>query len=245
MLILGLLLAVLIGLSLGLLGGGGSILTLPILIYVLEMEEKAAIATSLLIVGVTSAFALIPHARGGNVVWRIGLLFAAASSVGAFLGGIAADWVPAEWLIRAFLLMMVGTAVVMLRGRKEGNGPVATVPVLKVLAQGLGVGIVAGMVGAGGGFLVVPALTLLGGLPMRKAVGSSLLVITLQSLSGFVGHMTHVQVDYVLAAELSGSAVLGSVIGGALSKAVPQEQLRRAFGIFVLGMAAYMAFKQL
>lgn len=118
-------------------------------------------------------------------------------------------------------------------------------PVLKVLAQGLGVGIVAGMVGAGGGFLVVPALTLLGGLPMRKAVGSSLLVITLQSLSGFVGHMTHVQVDYVLAAELSGSAVLGSVIGGALSKAVPQEQLRRAFGIFVLGMAAYMAFKQL
>lgn len=245
MFIIGMLLSVLVGVALGLLGGGGSILTLPILVYALGMEEKAAIATSLLVVGVTSAAAVLSHARAGNVEWKIGLLFAGAGSAGAFLGGYAAGFFEAAWLIRGFLMMMVGTAIAMLRGRKEVETKAGPLPIPKILLEGLAVGVVAGLVGAGGGFLVVPALTLLGGLSMQKAVGSSLVVITIQSFFGFQGQITHVQVDYLLAAEVSAAAVAGSVIGGYLARRVPQTQLRRGFGIFVLLMAAYMAYKQL
>ncbi len=243
--ILGLVLSVLVGVSLGLLGGGGSILTLPILIYGMDMDKKAAIATSLLVVGLTSAAAVISHARAGNVAWRTGLLFAAAGSVGAFLGGFAADWFPASWLIRAFLVMMVATGIAMLRGRKDTTSePVTDLPVAKILVDGLVVGIVTGLVGAGGGFLVVPALALLGGLEMRRAVGTSLLVIAIKSLFGFAGHATHVTVDYSLAGMVATAAVVGSFGGGMLASKVPQTALRKGFGVFVLLMAVYMGWKE-
>lgn len=246
-----LLLSVLIGVSLGLLGGGGSILTVPILVYALDVEPKSAIATSLLVVGVTSAAALIPHARAGRVRVRTGLVFGAAGMVGAYLAGLVAHFIPAGILMLAFSVMMLVTAVAMLRGRKspEQTGSAAEspreLPVAKVLLEGLVVGAVTGLVGAGGGFLVVPALVLLGGLPMSTAVGTSLVVIAMKSLAGLAGYLGHVTIDWKLAAIVSVFAVLGSLLGGRLAGRVSAERLRKGFAWFVVAMGTFMLVQQL
>jgi hypothetical protein len=240
-------LAVLVGLSLGLLGGGGSILTVPLLVYVAGMETKEAIATSLLVVGVTSAVAAVSHARAGRVQWRTGLLFGAAGMVGAYAGGRLAAFVPGAVLLGAFALMMIATAVAMLRGRRGGatRGAHDKIPVGRVLLDGVVVGLVTGIVGAGGGFLVVPALTLLGGLSMPVAVGTSLLVIAMKSAAGFAGYLSSVSIDWGLAAMITLAAVAGSLVGGRLASKVHPDVLRRAFGWFVLAMAAFILVQEI
>jgi uncharacterized protein len=249
-LVLALVLSLLIGLSLGLLGGGGSILTVPILVYALGVEAKEAIATSLLVVGITSVAAVIPHARAGAVRWRTGLVFGVAGMVGAYGAGRVAHFIPATVLLLAFAVMMLVTAVAMLRGRRGGDETSieatepTELPVLKVLGEGLVVGAVTGLVGAGGGFLVVPALVLLGGLPMRAAVGTSLVVIALKSFAGFGGYLGHVAIDWSLAAIVSAAAVVGSVAGGRLAAKVPQDMLRRGFAWFVVVMGLFMLASQ-
>ncbi|MFM2161678.1 MAG: hypothetical protein RLZZ383_1190 [Pseudomonadota bacterium] len=238
-------LSLLVGLALGMLGGGGSILTLPILKYAAGVPDKEAIAASLVVVGLTSAAAVVSHARQGNVDVRIGGIFAAAGALGAYVGGVLAAFVPGTWLVRGFLLMMAGTGVAMLRGRGEAvAAPTASLPVVKIAVEGLVVGIVTGLVGAGGGFLVVPALTLLGGLDMRKAVGTSLLVIAIKSFTGYLGHASHEAVDMRLALMVAGGAIVGSFLGGWLAPRVPAERLRQAFGVFVLGMAVWMGWQE-
>lgn len=245
--VVALLLAILIGVSLGLLGGGGSILTLPILTYVVGMETKEAIAASLFIVGVTSAFGAISHARAGRIQWVTGLLFGAAGMAGAFVGGRAAAYIPGNILMLAFAGMMVATAVAMLRGRKTPvpAGPRGELQFGKVLVEGMVVGIVTGIVGAGGGFLVVPALVLLGGLPMGVAIGTSLVVIAMKSFAGLAGHLGHVDLDWPITLAVAGAAILGSFGGGALAGRIHPDHLRRGFGIFVLVMAAFVLSKEL
>lgn len=244
--LLAMLLSLLIGLSLGLLGGGGSILTVPILVYAVGVEPKAAIATSLLVVGVTSLVAMLQHARAGNVDLRTGLVFGAAGMVGAYGGGLLARFFSGTVLLLIFAALMVATAVAMLRGRREPDERThERLPLVRVLLDGFVVGLVTGLVGAGGGFLVVPALVLLGGLPMHRAVGTSLLVITLKSFAGLAGHVTHVDVDLSLAAVVTAAAVAGSVLGAALAPRVPARRLRRTFAWFVLGMAAYLVLQQI
>lgn len=244
--VFGLILSVLIGVSLGLLGGGGSILTVPILIYAMGIEPKSAIATSLFVVGVTSLVGSISHARAGRVRYRTGLIFGVAGMIGAFLGGKLAHYIAAEILLLAFALMMIATAVAMLRGRKEVKAPVTTeLPVAKVFFEGIVVGVVTGLVGAGGGFLVVPALALLGGLPMNIAIGTSLLVIAMKSFAGLAGYLGHVSVDWQVALSVTGAAVVGSFVGAALAGRIAQETLRKGFGWFVVVMAVYLLNKQL
>ena len=245
--ILALALSLLIGVALGLLGGGGSIVTLPILTYVVGMSPKAAIASSLFVVATTSAFGVIAHARAGRVQWRTGVLFGGAGMVGAFAGGRLAAYLPARLLMVLFALMMVATAVAMLRGRREpAKAAVAReLPVGKVLLEGVVVGVVTGLVGAGGGFLVVPALVLLGGLSMEIAVGTSLVVIAMKSFAGLAGHLGHVDVDWKLTLLVTAAAVLGSFGGGALAGRIPPAALRKGFGIFVLVMAAFVLSKEL
>ncbi len=245
MMILALVLSILIGVSLGLLGGGGSILTTPILIYALDVETKAAIATSLLVVGVTSIAGVVQHARAGNVEWRTGLIFGAAGMAGAYAGGFVAGWIPAKVLMGLFALMMLATAGAMFRGRKDPGGAAKGQAVWKIVLDGLVVGVVTGLVGAGGGFLVVPALALLGGLPMQRAVGTSLLVIALKSFAGFAGHATHVTVDFQLAALVAGAAVVGSFAGSRIASLVPPDALRRGFAGFVLVMGGFVLYQQL
>ncbi len=238
-------LSLVIGVSLGLLGGGGSILTVPILIYALGVEEKSAIATSLLVVGITSGVASIQHARRGNVVWKVALIFAGAGAIGAYLGGQVARYIPSTILLIIFAVIMFGTALAMWKGRKVGTTTVKELPLAKVIAEGLVVGAVTGLVGAGGGFLVVPALALLGGLPMPQAIGSSLVVIALKSFAGFAGYASHVEINYTLATVVTGAAVVGSFGGARLATLVPPEKLRRGFAVFVLAMAIFLLFKQL
>jgi uncharacterized membrane protein YfcA len=246
MLVIALLFALLIGVSLGLLGGGGSILTLPILTYGLGMEIKSAIAASLFVVGVTSATGAIAHARAGRIQWRTGLVFGAAGMAGAFLGGRVAAFVPGSVLMYLFVAMMGATAIAMLRGRRSPSVPLRVqLPLGKVIAEGVVVGIVTGMVGAGGGFLVVPALVLLGGLPMEIAVGTSLVVISMKSFAGLAGHLGHTDVDWPLTLAVTAAAVAGSFAGGKLAGRIPPETLRKGFGIFVLVMAAFVLAGQL
>jgi uncharacterized membrane protein YfcA len=245
--VLAVVLAVAVGLALGLLGGGGSILTVPLLVYVAGLEAKEAIATSLLVVGVTSLVAMLAHARAGRVRWRTGLLFGAAGMLGAYAGGRLAAFLPGAVLLGAFGLMMLATAVAMIRGRRDAATTPAPheLPVPTVLLEGMVVGLVTGIVGAGGGFLVVPALALLGGLPMGVAVGTSLLVIAMKSFAGLAGYLASVEIDWAFAAAVTAAAVLGSLVGGRLAGRLHQDTLRTTFGWFVLVMAVLVLAQQL
>ncbi|MFG1778067.1 sulfite exporter TauE/SafE family protein [Micromonospora sp. NPDC049048] len=239
-------LAVLIGVSLGLLGGGGSILAVPLLVYVADLPAREAIATSLLVVGVTSVVGALPHARAGRVRWRTGLLFGAAGMAGAYAGGRLAAYVPAAVLLAGFAVMMLATATAMLRGRRTGPGRQRReLPMARVLLDGVLVGLVTGLVGAGGGFLVVPALALLGGLPMPVAVGTSLVVIAMKSFAGLAGYLSTVDIDPGLATAVTAAAVVGSLAGGRLAGRVPEAVLRAAFGWFVAAMGVFVLAQQL
>ncbi|MEO5779529.1 MAG: sulfite exporter TauE/SafE family protein [Arthrobacter oryzae] len=249
-LILVLALSVVVGLSLGVLGGGGSILTVPILVYVAGLEAKEAIAASLFVVGVTSAVSVISHARAGRVMWRTGLVFGAAGMAGAFVGGLLGGKIPGQILLVAFALMMVATSVAMIRGRKkpagDGSGTPEKheLPLGRVLLDGAVVGLVTGLVGAGGGFLVVPALALLGGLPMSIAVGTSLVVIAMKSFAGLAGYLTSVELDWGLILAVTGAAIVGTLIGSKISGRIPETALRKGFGWFVLAMGTFVLTQQ-
>ena len=263
-------LSVVVGVSLGLLGGGGSILVVPLLTYLGGMEPREAIASSLFVVGVTSLVSLLQHARAGRVRWKTGLLFGAAGMVGAFGGGLVGGHIPGPVLMVAFALMMVATAAAMLRARGgaggsgagsgsgSGSGDTAgpagvgaasgaagSHPVWRILLDGLLVGAATGLVGAGGGFLVVPALVLLAGLPMSAAVGTSLLVIALKSFAGLGGYLTSVSLDWPVVLAVTAAAVAGSFGGVALSSRVPEQALRRGFGFFVLAMGVFVLAQEL
>jgi uncharacterized membrane protein YfcA len=247
MLVLTLLAAVVVGLALGVLGGGGSILTVPILVYIAGQEPKQAIAMSLFVVGVTSAVGAMSHARAGRVRWRTGLVFGAAGMAGAYGGGRLAELIPGTWLLVGFAVMMIATAAAMIRGRRDGAPvqPHGELPVGRVVVEGLAVGAVTGLVGAGGGFLVVPALALLGGLPMAIAVGTSLVVIAMKSFAGLAGYLATVHIDWKLAVMVTVAAVIGSLIGGRLTGLIPETVLRRGFGWFVLVMGGFVLAQQL
>jgi uncharacterized membrane protein YfcA len=236
---------VVIGLLLGLTGGGGSILTVPLLVYVVGLDAKIAIATSLLIVGLASLAALLPHSRSGNVYWRTGIIFGVAGMVGAYSGGRLAQFIADALLLLLFAGVMIGSGIAMLRRKPVGNlaaepAPHAGRSWSKVVMDGFIVGIVTGLVGAGGGFLVVPALALLGGLPMHAAVGTSLLVIAMKCFAGLAGYIAHVPIDVNSAVIVGTLAIAGTVLGSRLSRVVSGSQLQRGFGIFVLCIAAIL-----
>ena len=239
-------LAVLVGVSLGLLGGGGSILTVPLLAYVAGMEPQPAIATSLLVVGVTSAIAAITHARAGRVRWRVAVLFGLVAMAGAYTGGLVARFLPGTVLLVAFAVIMIAAGVAMLRGRKDTTDTDGDqrLPVVRIGLLGAAVGVISGLVGAGGGFLLVPALALLTGLPMPVAVGTSLVVIAMQSFAGFAGHLASEQIDWRLAGLVTAAPVVGALIGGRLIAFVNPATLRQMFGWFVLLMASVILVEE-
>jgi hypothetical protein len=237
-------LALLIGIVLGTLGGGGAILTLPMLVYAVGVPAKSAIAMSLFVVGATSLVGAAMHARARRVRWRIGGLFGAAAMAGAFLGGNLARLVPAPILLVLFGGVMVMTATVMLRGADAPREP-KSLPMAGVLGLGAVVGVVSGLVGAGGGFLIVPALTLFGGLAMRDAIGTSLFIITLQSFAGFAGHASHTDLDAPLLGAVTAAATVGAIGGARLSAKVSPASLRRAFAWLVIAMAILVFVKEL
>ena len=241
MLLLALALSFVVGGSLGLLGGGGSILTMPIVLYVLGMETHAAITTSLIVVGATSAAAMITHARGGRVRWRTGLIFGGTSMASAFVAGKLAAWVPGAVLLVGFGVLMLVTGLAMMRRRRDlAGGPPNGRTWRRLILQGIGVGAITGFLGAGGGFVVVPALALFGGLSMKEAVGTSLLVIAMNATAAVAGHLGEVEIPMVTTAALTAVAIAGSVAGGRLAGSVRPDVLRRAFAWFVIVMAVFL-----
>jgi uncharacterized membrane protein YfcA len=231
-------LAAVVGISLGMLGGGGSILTVPLLTYVGGFDPKQAIAMSLLVVGVTSTVGAIPHARAGRVRWRVAAIFGAAAMTGAYTGGRLAHFVSGTVLLIAFAVVMIVAGVAMLHIRGETQTSDRQLPLLRVISSGAAVGVVSGLVGAGGGFLLVPALSLLANLPMPAAVGTSLVIIAAQSYAGLVGHIAEDSIDWTFAAAITAAAVAGALIGSRLIRLVDPAGLRRAFGWLVLLMAS-------
>lgn len=242
-------LAVLIGAVLGMLGGGGSVLMVPVLLYLVGLKPKAALATSQILLAVTSAVAVLVHIRARRVVWSTGVLFGAASMLGAYCGGRAARYVPARLLLLGFTGLMLLSAAQMLHGRRPGAAQRAAADGGGLFARGAAIGfltgLLAGTLGVGGGFLIVPALTLFGGLPIEKAVGTSLFVISLQSLAGSIGYLGHVAVDVRVVGQLAAAMALGSIGGGLLSRRLPAALLRRLFAGLLLIVALFMLLRNL
>lgn len=236
-------LALFIGISLGLLGGGGAILAVPVLTAVTGLDASHAIPTSLLIVGATSLVSLGLHAAKKRVNWQVGLIFGLAAMAGAFLGGRLGTLVPSPVLMLSFAAVMLAAAFAMIRGGRKAKDDAGSsrLPILKIILVGAAVGLVSGFVGAGGGFLIVPALTLLARFPMRTAVATSLLVITMQSAAGLQGYLVSVSIDWALAFAVAGIAVLGSFFGFWLAGRMPDRGLRKGFGWFVLVVALFVA----
>ena len=241
---LGLALAALVGLTLGLLGGGGSVLTVPILVYVLGFGAKQAIAMSLGVVGTASLFGSLAHWRNGNVDPRTAFSFGAFAMCGAFLGARLAEFVSGPAQLVAFAVVMVLAALSMLRGGvgEAAAGP-RTPPLLTLGIVGAGVGALTGLVGVGGGFLIVPALVLLARVPMRQAVGTSLLVIAMNSAAGLSGYLGKVEVPWGFMAAFTAVAVGGIVVGARLVRHVPQAALKRGFAVFLLVMGGFILFQ--
>lgn len=238
--------AVAVGLTLGLFGGGGSILTVPLLVYLADVPAKSAIAMSLFVVGVTSMVSAVGHARAGRIRWKTGLVFGLAGMSGAYGGGLIGPHLPTAVLLTGFALMMLATAVAMIRGRRTPeHAPVhKDLPILHVIGEGVIVGLVTGLVGAGGGFLVVPALVLLGGMPMSTAVATSLVVIAMKSFAGLAGYLQTIPVDWSIALSVTAAAVVGGLAGGWLAGHIDADRLRKGFGWFVLVMGGFVLIQQ-
>ena len=251
MILLGFALAALIGLTLGLLGGGGSILTVPVLVYVLGFPAKTAIAMSLPVVGVTSLISAGVHWKLGNVRIQTAIMFGLVAMVGSFAGAKLSVFLSGGVQLTLLAVVMLGAAVSMLRGNRlsentdEADATSFSRRFAKLAPAALAVGVLTGIVGIGGGFLVVPALVILARVPMRQAVGTSLLVIAMNSASGFVGYLGTVQFDWGFLSVFTAIAVAGALVGTALAARVPQAALKRAFAVFLLVLAVFVLVKNL
>jgi uncharacterized membrane protein YfcA len=245
--ILGYLLATLIGLSLGLLGGGGSILTVPILVYVLKMDPKLSIALSLAIVGVTSLFGFYGHYKNNNVDLKVASIFAPIAMGGTFLGAKLSQFLSGQAQLLMFAVIMIIASFFMLKSKKDTaeDGPVGkkNLNLIFIGLEGLVVGVVTGLVGVGGGFLIVPALVLLGGVSMKKAVGTSLLIISLKSFAGFSGYIGMVEIPWLFLGKFTLFSVVGIFIGSYLVKFVSQSALKKAFAVFLIIMGVFILYK--
>ncbi|THA76403.1 sulfite exporter TauE/SafE family protein [Streptomyces sp. A0642] len=238
-LVLALIAGAVIGLALGALGGGGSVLAVPALIYLLDFTPASATTAALIIVAATSATALYAHARDGNVAWRTGALFAAAGIVPAFLAGASAGHLPAAVLTGAFSVVAALAALRMLR--PAASAPPERVRPGKAAGVGAGLGAVTGFLGVGGGFLAVPALVGVLGLRMKQAVGTSLLVITVNSLAALTARTgTGGDLRWEVIAPFTGAAILGAWDGKRLASKIAGLTLQRVFAFVLLAVAAVM-----
>lgn len=251
--------AVLMGISLGLIGGGGSILTVPILVYLFGVNAELSTAYSLFIVGLTSLFGSFSHMKMGNIHWRTAIVFGIPSIISVYLtrhfivpaipnpvfGGLSKDLA----ILIFFAIIMVAASYSMIRkGKPKAAGEIdaeVSFNYPMILAEGLIVGMVTGLVGAGGGFLIIPALVILSKLPMKEAVGTSLVIIAAKSLIGFFGEGEATAIDWQFLFTISAFAIIGIFIGTALSKKIDGAKLKPAFGWFVLVMGIYIITKEL
>ncbi|MDT3439406.1 MULTISPECIES: sulfite exporter TauE/SafE family protein [unclassified Pseudofrankia] len=244
-------LGALIGILLGLLGGGGSILAVPALVYGAGIPLKAAVPTSLLVVGISSAAALLPRLRARQIRWRIAAIVGAAGAVAAFGGAAVNRLLDPRIVLIGFAGLMVLAAVRMLRGDSEAGGDCALPDggvnwrgcLPKSIGTGIVVGFLTGLFGVGGGFLIIPALVLLLGLPAPAAIGTSLVIIVINSGAGFAAHAGDAALDYRIAGAFTAAAVIGSLTAGRFATRLPAQRLSRAFAYLVLAIATFVVLQ--
>ncbi len=254
----GYLAAVFIGIALGLIGGGGSILTIPILVYLFNIEAATATSYSLFIVGITALMASLVHFKMGNLRIKSALYFALPSLVSLlFVRKIILPKIPESifWIseievtknrliLVVFALLMVAAAMAMIKKSAETNTRVKT-NFLRLAFIGFAVGLLTGLLGAGGGFLIIPALIFFAGLNMKEAVGTSLLIICINSLLGFAGDVVNgTVINYAFLFTISIIAIAGMFIGAYFSKRIDASKLKPAFGYFILIMGVYIIVKE-
>lgn len=237
-----LLLGFIIGLTLGLLGGGGSILTVPVLVYIVGLSPQAAVTASLLIVGVNSGMGAFLHQRLGTLNWRVALVFGGVGMMASYGSANLSHLLPATMLMILFALLMliVGGYMIFSKPPSGEAHEMRGWPV--IIASGLGVGVLTGFLGVGGGFLIVPALVMLVGLPMRQAVGTSLVVIAMNSLAGLLGHLNNSHIDLMVVTFFAAAGIAGSLVGTRLTRVIKPEMLRTSFAVFVMLLAAVLLF---
>ena len=257
--IIGYVAAVCIGLILGLLGGGGSILSIPILVYLFGVDAILASAYSLFIVGVTSLVGAIPKYKYNLVNLRTGFLFGIPSIISIFC---TRKWIiPAipeiiyqsegftltkrVLILGTFALLMILASFSMIRGRRELRSDSQRIKTFLVIVEGILIGFLTGFVGAGGGFLIIPALVFLTGLPFKTAVGTSLFIIAINSLMGFLGDVFNYAMDWTFLLSITSLAVIGILIGNKLQKRVSPLRLRMAFGWMILLMGSWILIKEI
>lgn len=259
--IIGYLASLIIGISLGLIGGGGSILTVPVLVYLFGVDPVMATAYSLFIVGSTSLVGIFPKYKNGEINFKTAIIFGIPSIAAVYATrAFIVPAIPAElftigslvvtkalMMMMMFAVLMVFASVSMIRSQDasiEEEGPqVFNYPM--ILLEGAVVGMLTGLVGAGGGFLIIPALVLFSKLPMKQAIGTSLLIIAAKSLIGFTGDLGKQAMDWTLLLSVTALAIVGIFIGNTLSKKVSAEHLKKGFGWFVLVMGIYIILKEL
>ena len=247
--------AILIGLSLGLIGGGGSILTVPILVYFFSVDPVIATTYSLFVVGLTSSAGAISHYQKDNINFKIAYLFGIPSLIAVF---IMRKWVmPAMphhlfnigsfeltkpvLLMLVFAVLMLAASFSMIRKKKDVLVSESSLSYTKLIVQSMVIGIITGFVGVGGGFLIIPSLVLFAGLPMKKAVGTSLMVMTISSLLGVLGDVSrHAPINYSFLILFSAFAIVGIIAGSYLTKFITDTKLKPAFGWFVLLMGIFV-----
>jgi uncharacterized membrane protein YfcA len=239
--------AIVVGLTLGILGGGGAIVTVPALVYAMGIDSKLAIVMALPIVGGASAVGVVQHWRQGNVDFRTAGVFGLAAMLGAFGGAKLAHFVSGNVQLVLLALLMCGAAISMLRNARLEEPPIAAPRNLSagVLVVGLGVGVLTGLLGVGGGFLLVPALVLLAKVPMKKAIGTTLAVVTMNTIAGYLGYLGTVDVPWRLVFAFGGIAAIGIVIGTALVPRIPQAGLKRGFAVLLFAIAGLIIWQQL
>lgn len=243
---IGLLLSGLIGLSLGLIGGGGSILTVPILVYLLGVETHEAVGMSLAVVGITSFFGAFLHYKRDNLEISNGLLFGLSGIFGAFLGSPLTRLVSSNVLMLIFAGLMFVVAISMIWRKHHSETEAAHKPnKTKAVLAGFGVGVLTGFLGVGGGFLIVPALVFFGGLPIKKAIGTSLLVIAMNCVAGLLGHLSQGMFDLKIAGLVSLIALTGTIFGTILSHRFSASNLQKSFAFLVLTVAIFLTYKNI
>jgi len=240
-----LLLSLVIGVVIGLLGAGGSILTVPVLVFVGGAEPHAAVLVSLVVVGVTSLLTSLWQARLGHVRFPVAALFAAVGVPGTWFGA----WLARSWSGRTTLLFfaavmaVAGGATLLRRHSDGGDRKLHGLGYLVLAVLGFAVGTVTGTVGAGGGFLIVPALVLVAGMPLRDAIGTSLLVIAVNCGSGVWSKWSSAPLDLRLAALVTGATLVGAVVGSLVGRKLSVESLKRGFGVLLLLVAAWVGWR--
>jgi hypothetical protein len=234
-----------IGLSLGLLGGGGSILTVPALVYLVGQSPQAAVTTSLAIVGGNSLLGAAFHSGQGTLNWKVAAVFGGAGMVTAYAAaGLSRHFPPAALLV-AFALLMLVVATLMLLRRDRQGAALQPRPWWVALLAGAGVGVLTGILGVGGGFLIVPALVMLVGLPMYQAVGTSLVIIAANSAAGLLGHLSQRLpqqglFDLSLTLVFVAAGLAGTFVGSRLAHRLPAARLKQAFSVFVVVLAVFL-----